>query len=275
MSAIAYWLRTAAGWLVSALMSPGPTAGLVVVSALTGVAVMAAFKYTADRRALRRAKDAIQAALLGIVLFRHDTRVMFAEEWRLVRGALEYMVAGLRPLAAVIIPMVAIFAQLELYCGWQPIPVGESALVTVQVTDDGLGDLFQAELSGNAVEVETPALRIPATGEVCWRIRADQPGEHTLTLDLGGTRIEKSVVAGMEGRAVRLSPHRVRSGAAEMLFGSGEAPLPADANAQRIEVEYPHALVAVGPIRMHWIWATLILATIAALIVKPILRVEI
>ncbi|MGC9318265.1 MAG: hypothetical protein ACP5KN_09550, partial [Armatimonadota bacterium] len=246
-----------------------------LVSALTGVAVIVAFKYTADRRALRRAKHAIQAALLGIVLFRHDTRVMFAEEWRLVRGAVRYMVAGLRPLAVVIIPMVAIFAQLELYCGWQPIRVGESALVTVQVTGEGRDELLQAELSGNAVDVETPALRIRTRGEICWRVRADRPGEHILTLDLRGRRIEKSVVAGMHGRAVRLSPHRVRSGVAETLFGSGEAPLPADATVQRIEVAYPPALVALGPVRMHWIWATLILATMAALIVKPVLKVEI
>ncbi len=275
MTLIAYWLRTAAGWLVGGLMTLGPTTGLVVLSVLTGIGVMVAFKYTADRRALRAAKDAIQAALLGIVIFRHDTRVMFAEEWRLVRGALAYMVAGLRPLAAVIIPMVAIFAQLELYSGFAPLPVGEGAVVTVSVRDEALDRLFSVELAGNAVEVETPALRIPATGEVCWRIRGDRPGEHTLTVEVGGRRVEKSVVVGDRGGAVRLSPHRVCSGFYDMLFGSAEPPLAADAGVQRISVEYPHALVRLGPISMHWIWVTLIIATIAALIVKPILRVEI
>ncbi len=274
MTSIAYGLRTAAGRLVGPLMSLGPTAGLVIISVLTGIGVMVAFKYTANRRALRHAKDVIQAALLGIVIFRHDTRVMFAEEWRLVRGALSYMVAGLRPLAAVIIPMVAIFAQIELYSGYAPLPPGADALVTVRGASGDLGALGQATLSGNSVEVVTPALRIPQTGEVCWRIRGDRPGAHTLTLTAGGRTVEKSVLVGDPDRAVRLSPHRVRSGFFDMLFGSAESAIPADTAVQSIAVEYPHAPVQLGPIALHWIWATLIIATIAALIVKPLLRVE-
>lgn len=275
MTSIALGLRTAAGWIVGPVMGLGPTAGLVVISVLTGIGVMVAFKYTADRRALRRAKNGIQAALLGIVLFRHDTRVMFAEEWRLVRGAIAYMLAGLRPLAAVIIPMVAIFAQLELYLGFAPVPPGEDVLVTVRAAGDELGPLAEAMLSGNAVKVVTPALRIPATGEVCWRIRGMQPGVHTLTLEVSGQAVEKSVVVGSGDRPVRLSPHRVRSGFYAMLFGSAEPPLPPDLGIESISVEYPFAPVRLGPIAMHWIWATLIIATIAALVVKPLLRVEI
>ncbi len=266
MTSIALGLRTAAGWIVGPVMGLGLTAGLVVISVLTGIGIMVAFKYTADRRALRRAKDGIQAALLGIVLFRHDTRVMFAEEWRLVRGAIAYMLAGLRPLAAVIIPMVAIFAQLELYSGFAPVPPGEDVLVTVRAAGDDLGPLAEATLSGK---------RIPATGEVCWRIRGTQPGVHTLTLEVGGRTVEKSVVVGLGDRPVRLSPHRVRSGFYAMLFGSAEPPLPPDLGVESISVEYPFTPVRLGPIAMHWIWATLIIATIAALVVKPLLRVEI
>jgi len=274
MTWIAWGLRTAAGWLVGALMALGPTAGLVVLSALVGVGVMVAFKYTANRRALRRAKDGIGAALLGIVIFRHDTRVMFGEEWRLLRSAVAYLLAGLRPLAVVIVPMAAIFAQIELYAGFAPLPVGADALVVAQAPDRALGALADATLTGNAVEVVTPALRIPATGEVCWRIRGDAPGRHTLTLSAGDATIEKTVVVGPESGATRLSPHRAR-GFFATLFGSAEAPLPHNALVSAISVEYPHALVRLGPIAMHWIWATLIIATIAALVVKPILRVEI
>lgn len=273
MTAIAWGLRTAAGGLVGAVMALGPTAGLVALSVLTGIGVMVAFKYTANRRALRRAKDGIGAALLGIVVFRHDTRVMFAEEWRLLRSAVAYLLAGLRPLAVVIVPLAAIFAQMELFAGFAPLPVGADALVIAQGPDGKLGALVEATLTGNGVEVVTPALRIPATGEVCWRIRGKAPGAHTLTLSAGGATIEKTVVVGGEPGATRLSPHRAR-GFFATLFASGEPPLPADAPAASISVQYPHALVHLGPIALHWIWATLLIATIAALIVKPILRVE-
>ncbi len=274
MSWIALGLRMLGRWPVDALMSLGQTAGIVLISVLTGIAVMAAFKYTANRRALRSAKDAIQAALLGIVVFRHDTRAMFSEEGRLLRGAFAYMFAGFRPLAAVIVPMVAIFAAIELYAGYGPLPVGQSAIVTATAPGGELGALADATLTGTAVQVETEPLRIPATGEVCWRVRADEPGEHTLTLSVGGQRVEKSLIAGERVRPVAVSPHRARGGFEHVLIGSAEPLIPADAAVAEIAVAYPPTLVDLGIVRLHWIWATLILATIAALIAKPLLRVE-
>jgi len=274
MSWIALGLRTIGQWPVDALMALGQTAGIVLISILTGVGVMFAFKYTANPRALRSAKDAIQSALLGIVLFRHDTRTMFAEEGRLVRGSFRYMLAGLKPLAFVIIPMVAIFAAIELYAGFGPLPVGSSAIVTAQSPGADLGPLADATLSGNGVEVETEPLRIPATGEVCWRVRADEPGEHTLTLSAGGQTVDKSLIVGDDRRPVSVSLHRVRGGFEHVLIRSDEPLIPLDAPVAAISVDYPETLVDLGVVRLHWIWATLIIATIAALIVKPILKVE-
>jgi hypothetical protein len=275
MSWIAYGLRTAGQWPVDALMALGQTAGIVLISVLTGIGIMVAFKYTANSRALRAAKDTIQGALLGIVVFRHDTRAMFGEEGRLLRGSFRYMLAGIKPLAVVIIPMVAIFAAIELYAGYAPLPVGSSALVTVEAPGEDLGALDEATLAGNAVEVETEPLRIPATGEVCWRIRADEPGEHTLTLSTGGRSVEKSVVVGQDLRPIPISLHRVQSGFEHVLIRNDEPLIPGDAPVAAITVDYPEALVDLGFVRMHWIWATLIIATIAAIIVKPILKVEI
>jgi hypothetical protein len=257
-------------------MALGQTAGIVLLSVLTGIGIMIAFKYTANRRALRSAKDVIQGALLGIVVFRHDTRAMFAEEGRLVRGSLRYMLAGIKPLAVVIIPMVAIFAAIELYAGYQPLPIGSTALVTAEAEGEDLGALSAATLTGNAVEVETEPLRIPATGEVCWRVRASEPGEHTLTLSAGGRSVEKSlIVGGHKQRPVAISLHRVRGGFEDVLIRNDEPLIPSDAPVAALTVDYPEALVDLGVVRLHWIWATLIIATIAAVIVKPILKVEI
>jgi hypothetical protein len=209
------------------------------------------------------------------VVFRHDTRTMFSEEGRLLRGSFRYMLAGLMPLAVVIVPMVAIFAAIELYAGFGPLPVGSTAIVTAQAPGDDLGALAEATLTGNAVEVETEPLRIPTTGEVCWRVRADQPGAHTLTLNAGGQSVDKSLIAGEDARPVSVSLHRVRGGFEHVLVRSDEALIPAGAPVASIAVEYPETAVDLWGLRLHWIWATLIIATIAALVVKPILRVEI
>ena len=275
MSWIALGLRTVGQWPVDAAMALGQTAGIVLISIVTGIGIMIAFKYTANAKALRSAKDAIQAALLGIVVFRHDTRTMFAEEGRLLRGSLRYMLAGLKPLAVVIVPMVAIFAAIELYAGFGPLPPGQSAIVTATATGDDLGSLADAKLTGNAVTVETEPLRIPATGEVCWRVRVDEPGAHTLTLSVGGKTVQKSLVAGDDLRPIAVSLQRVRGGFEHVLIRNDEPLIPVEMPVASIAVEYPETAVDLGVVRLHWIWATLIIATIAALIVKPILKVEI
>ncbi len=275
MSWIALGLRTVGQWPVDAVMAMGQTTGIVIISVLTGIGIMVAFKYTANAVALRSAKDAIQAALLGIVVFRHDTRTMFAEEGRLLRGSVQYMLAGIKPLAVVIVPMVAIFGAIELYAGFGPLPLDQAAIVTATAPDGDLGPLAEAKLTGNAVEVETKPLRIPATGEVCWRVRADEPGHHTLTLEVGGKTVEKTLIAGEDLRPVPVSLHRVRGGFEHVLIRNDEPLIAADVPVSAIAVEYPPTLVDLGPVRMHWIWATLIIATIAAIIVKPILKVEI
>lgn len=269
---IAHALRIAAGWLVEAMAILGPRAGLVLCAGLVAALLLLVFRRVADQRRLRLAKDRMQAALLGLALFRHDTGVMFGEEGRLIGGALDYLRAGLTPLAFVVIPMIVLIAELDLTYGRRALALGESAILTAQTGDADV--LMAAQLtSGYGLRAETPALRIPQRGEVCWRIRAEAVGSHVLSIQIGDQSYSKVVAVARAGDCMRISPTRARTAWA-VLLDSREPPLPADSGLRRVSVGYPRARVGVGPGSVHWLVLFLAATMIWGVALKGPLRVE-
>ncbi len=269
---IAYALRTVGAWIVAPFMLLGPTLGMIALSVVVSAFVLLVFRYTADQRRLRASKDQMQGALLGIVVFQHDTAVMFREEGRLIRGAFAYMLNGLKPLAVMVVPMLAIIAALGGFCSHGPLEPGARTMVTLRGPAESAFAGASIE-PGPGMEVETPPLRIPSRGEVCWRIRATAPGVHPLQVRVGGETYVKALVVGGKGRMAALSPMRTRKGFWATLIDSAEPPLPASPLSQ-IRVEYPPARWHLGPVAMPWLLAFFILTVIVGLVLKGPLRVE-
>ncbi len=269
---VAHVLGMAVGWLVAALAVLGPRAGLLLCAGLATGVVLLIFRRTADPKALRGAKDRMQAALLGLMLFRHDTGVMFHEEGRLIVGALGYLRAGMRPLVFVVIPMVVLVAEMDLAYGRRALALGETAVLTAKTADRDV--LMAARLtSGYGLRVETPALRIPQRGEVCWRIRAEAAGSHAVTVQIGDQSYSKVVAVAQGGDPRRVSPARARAAWA-VLLETAEPPLPADCPLKCISIDYPRATVALGGWNLHWLVPFLAAAMVWGLALKGPLRVE-
>jgi hypothetical protein len=270
----AYLLRAACVAIVRPFMALGPTWGLIVVSVLVGVLVLLVVRWTANQDRLRVARDGMPGALLGIYLFRHDTAVMFAEEWRLVVAAFRYMAAAVKPLLVSVVIVGAIMTGLAPYLSCRPLATGERALVTLRVGRGGEAVLRDAVLTPSpGIAVETPGLRIPTRGEVCWRIAALQPGEHPVEIGAGGATYSKEVVVGPSKPATPVSAARVGAGLGAVLFDSAEAPLKS-AQVAEIRVGYPSAPWRLGPWRMHWLIGFLCVSMLAAVLLKGYLRVE-
>jgi len=271
---IAYGLRTVGAWIVAPFMLLGPTLGMIALSLVVGALVLLIFRYTANQRGLRHSKDQMQGGLLGIVVFQHDTAVMFSEEWRLVRGALSYMLNGLRPLAVMIVPVMAVIAGMGTFYAHSALAPGARTTLTVRGTREDAPALLSASLApGPGVEVETPPLRMPSRSEVCWRVRATAPGTHALAVRVGSETYTKTLVVGGNGRMAGLSPVRTQGAFWATLSESAEAPLPAG-SVHQISVQYPSARWRLGPLKMHWLLAFLVLTIIVGLVLKGPMRVE-
>ena len=87
--------------VLDAVMAPlawlPPMAGLVLLSLATAVAVLLAFKWTADQPALAAAKQAMQAAIFEMRLFNDDLVLLFRAQGEVVRHSLTYLRLSLAP----------------------------------------------------------------------------------------------------------------------------------------------------------------------------------
>jgi hypothetical protein len=220
-------------WIVTAIALVLTDPILLVVRALT------------DQRRVRTTKNTIKGHLLELWLFRDDTRTVLGAQGRILRLNARYVFLTLKPFLVLLIPMTLILIPLESWFGLRALRPGDSA--TVVVSAGGLANPEEATIGvSDGLAVETPALRIPATREIAWRIRALQPGAHSVWITVGGRRLEKEVTV-KQGLA-SVSPTRVSAASWETVLYPAEPPLPPGTGIERIDVGYPPASLSVfGP----------------------------
>lgn len=254
-----------------------PMFTLVPISVLVGVLALLLFKWTSNQQALEAARRRQLAGFFEIRLFNDDLRNLLGALGRILRATGRYFLHTLIPLAILLVPFGLIVAQLQFHYGYGGLEVGDTTLLKVRLQEPASADGQKPDAGLTApsgVEVETPAVWIPSERTLVWRLRAAEPGEHTLDLDVGGESLSKSLT--VSDRVVRRSPLRPggKSLGAQLLY-SAESPLPADGPVESIELRYPDAEVNLLGLHMHWIIAFLILTVVAALLLRKPLGVTI
>src|SRR5262249_37571658 len=108
---IIVWLNVAAnavGWLLTPIAWVPGWLSATLVSAVTGVLLLAVFKYTSAQKAIKHVRAGIDANLLTLKLFKDSVTVALRAQAGLFAGAVRLFVLGLVPLAVMTIP-VALF----------------------------------------------------------------------------------------------------------------------------------------------------------------------
>ncbi len=249
-----------------------PWLGIVLISLLTALLALVIFRYLSPQRSIRAMKDRIISHLLEVWLYRDDPRVVLRAQMRLLIDNLRYLACALLPLACMIVPMAVLLVQADLRYGHRSLHVGERAIVTVRLSP-GSGSLDQLSLSApGGVAPDSPALRLPAEGEIAWRLRALSPGVHRLRIAVRGREFTKEVV--VEKPGARLSARRVAPGLWQQFLNPPEPPLPADGGISWIEVSYPASHLRLLRWRLHWVWPWLVLSMAFGYALKGPLRVH-
>jgi hypothetical protein len=252
-----------------------PWFGMAFISLLTGLLMLFIFRLTSNQEGIRKVKDRIKAHLLELRLFKDNMSVTMTAQGRILRANLRYIGYSARPMLVMMVPLVLILIQLNLWFGYEPLRPGESAIVKVKLEGSRNPiDLDAALEPPSGVVVETPPLRVEEEKEIDWRIRAESPGIHELTVKLEGQSLAKSVVIGAAGWE-RISPVKVRRGFLEELINPGEKPLPAGTPVRSIEVLYPSKRLEVLGLRLHWLVAYFALSILFGFALKRPLKIEI
>lgn len=265
---------SAAFSLVMAPFVKLPLIGMIVISVLTGVLMLIIYKFTSNQTGITRAKDRIKAHFLAIMLYKDSLGVLLKSIGNILRWNLVYMAHQLRPLAVMIVPVLLLLVQLNFWYGYRPFHVDEQAVVNVKV--DKAVNLFAtpATMTADAgIEIQTAAVRLPLTGEIAWRVKAVEPGEHTLTIDVGGQTATKRFVVADADRLVRLAPRRHDGNFWGGLLYPGEKKLSGAITA--VSVNYPGVEMKVLGWEMHWIIVYFVLSILFGLAMKGLFNVDI
>lgn len=253
-----------------------PVLPLVIVSLVMGIFMLLIFRYTSNQKEIRKTKDLIKGHLIEIRLFKDNLRVLLSAQKKILLYNLKYMALAVKPMLFMILPVGIALIQMNDWFGHRPLRPGESAVVAVSVSHEKAADLSDVAIEvDKGLTVETPALRMPDTNEVDWRIRADVPGEHRVIVRASGYTFQKQVVVS-ESPLVRVSSVRVAASTLwDSFFNPGEEPLPANPLVNRIEVGYPHRSIEILGWKFHWLLVFFALSMAFGLAFKRFFKVEI
>src|SRR5690606_40828253 len=180
--------------------------------------------------------------LYEIRLFRHDPLQVLRSTGGIFLHNGVYIGHNLIPLAVLLVPMLAVLAQLVAHYAFEPAPVGAVELLEVRLDPRaGVSPRDVRLETPPGVVVEAPPVRTP-DGEIFWRLRAEAPGDHQLTLVVGDERITKGWAVGGEVRKVPAKRTRTW----EAFLYPSEPPLPRDSAVETIALAHPAR--SLGPL---------------------------
>jgi len=247
-----------------------PTAGLWVVSALSGIAVLLVFRWTSNPAAIRAARRSAQAELLAVRLYREDPRVVLRAQARFLAALARYLGHMLIPFAVLVLPFALIFAQLDARYGSRALKPGERAIVAAFGTS---AMLESATLqSADGVVIESGPVRIAVRGEMSWRVAARAPGRQRITLLVSGRRVDKEVVV---AAAARGGPARRMSASISSFFlAPAEAAIDDAPGVRCIEILYPPLEIDFLGWKTGWITVFVAVSAAVALALRRRMGVE-
>ena len=250
---------------------------LMIYALLLGIFMLVIFRHISDQKRIKETKDRIKAHVFEIRIFKDDVRILLSAQKNVVLYNLKYLKHFMKPMLVLLVPVALVLLHLEGWFGYRPLKPGESTIVSMKMVGEHGKRMAQAVLSGEeGLTIETPPLRIPGE-EVDWRVRATEPGEHTLTFTIGEGEVwQKKVVVSSDGALARVAPGVAMT---SLLWGSSlrsdEGSPSLDAAAKFIDVAYPSREIGVLGWELHWLIVFFIFSTVFAFALKGFFKVEI
>jgi len=261
---------TRLGDVVYALLSPFPVwVGLTIISAVTGVVMLFAFRHTSNQKAIGKVKDEIKANLLALKLYKDELRVTFRSQVRLLWAIVRLQRYVLTPVLLMALPMLLALAQMGIRYQWRPLRSGEQTLIKMHFAP-GAGKSVEASIEpheGLIMEVGP----VPGGDLSVWRVRGGAPGRHTLKFHVAGETIEKELVVG-DGFE-RVSALRASASWTDQLFHPVERRLAAPSRVRSIEILYPSVDSWVHGAD-YWVVTFFMVSMVVALIFAPVFKVR-
>lgn len=245
-----------------------PLLALVVFAFATAFILLLIYRFVPDQRAIRRAKNLLEAHLLEVRLFQDQFGVVGRAWGKLLRATLSYLGWSLFPLLVVAIPITLLVAQMELRFSSRPFLPAESTLLVVRVDDPTTLNRISLQLPEGVAET-APLVRFPAERKVVARLETRLVGRVEILVNDGTASVSKEIVTGVG--LERISARRLRGSLLNRLIDPGEPELPRSSTVSSISILYPDRPLTLGPMEVNWLAVYFVLTLVAAIVLKPFL----
>lgn len=250
-----------------------PVAGLSVVSLLTAIGLLLVYRYTSDQQRIEAVKRSIHAALFEVRLFNDDLRAILRAQMEILQRSLAYLRLSLVPMAWIAAPLVLVMAQLQVLYGYDRPGPGEPILVKAVLREAPRAEEAMRLEAPAGIRVETPAVWIPATREVVWRVAAERDGRFELRVRVGDENVAKAIDT--RGGVVRRSPVRTAPGLLTWILYPSEPPLASGSRIEALSVGYRAAQVKFLGWETHWMVVFFVLTMVFTLLLRGVLGVTV
>jgi len=252
-----------------------PWFGMIFISLLTGLLMLFIFRRTSNQAGIRKAKNKIKAHLLELRLYKDSMNVSWRAYGQILRANLKYISHSIKPMLVMIIPILLILIQLNLWFGSRSLKIGQEAVLKIRLEQGK--DPLQKEIviePPDGISVETPALRVEDAREIDWRLRALGKGVHTIALRSENQSFSKQVAV-EQNRLTKISAVKPGSSLLDQMFNPGERPLPKNLGIQSVELVYPSPGMNLFGWHIHWLIVFFALSIIFGFGLKGFFKVEI
>ena len=257
-----------------------PIYGLLAISTLTGLMMLAIFRFTSKQEEIERVKDKIKAHFMEVVLFKDSLGMVFRAQKDILKWNLFYLRYFLIPLLIMIFPVIIILVQIGYRYEHRPLLPGESAIVALRLNylrlneEDFFPNSKEVFISvPDGLKIETPALRIASEGEINWRIGAEREGIYDLVFNISGERVIKKLV--VSNTLTKLSTKRSQHSIFDIILNADELSFSKNSLVNSIEVKYPHVTLKIFGWNIHWLIIFFVVSILSGFMLKGVLKVNI
>jgi len=142
---------------------------MILVSVLYGIVVVLIFRRLTEKSSLGRSVNRILAHVMELGLFVDSPSLVFRAQRDLLKENLRLLRLTILPGAILALLFAALYPAMNAMYGHAPLPIGQPAVVTIQMKDAALPAVQLQPPEG--ILVETPAVRVLHDHQISWRVR--------------------------------------------------------------------------------------------------------
>lgn len=175
------------------LLNWNPAVGIVLIAAIITIIITLAYKFLTDQDKMKHLKGRQKEFQAEMKSHKDNPEKMMAVQKEAMKVNFEYMKHSLKPTLFTMLPILLIFGWMSGALAYDPIMVGDSYTITAEFAE-GVSGQAELILDLDSEFSSSEAIQTISEGSAIWRVKANEIGEHNLTLVTDGASETISVL---------------------------------------------------------------------------------